>query len=97
MGHTARQKWDRHAIFAEIRRQYGSLKALAEAVGETKGRLSLSLLKPYPKVDRSVAKAIDVPLNELWPDRYHPDGTRKLAPRSRTSRRPASSRNVRGK
>ncbi len=35
------------------------------------------LYDTLPRADQAVAEFLDIPLHELWPDRYHPNGKRK--------------------
>lgn len=54
--------WDRHEIKAELARRGTSPTRLCR--------------RPGPKRDRLVSEVLAVPLFELWPDRYAPDGSR---------------------
>lgn len=69
--------WDRHAILAEIKRQYGSSRELARRVHLTAGQISIALGSPYPTVEKAVAGALGIPVQVLWPDRYWPNGRRR--------------------
>lgn len=71
--------WDRHAILAEIKRRYGSLRGLADATQLTASELSASLSAPYPKADRVIAAALGQTVAALWPNRYWPNGRRRLS------------------
>ena len=73
----APQTWDRHAILAEIKRRFGSLRALSQSVSYPEARLSLALASPYPDAERVIARALEVPAAQLWPDRYWPNGRRR--------------------
>lgn len=70
------ETWDRHAIVAAVRRSGISMRALALQNGLTATACSVSLVMPFPKADRAIAKCIGVPLHELWPDRYDAKGNR---------------------
>lgn len=52
------------------------MRALALQNGLTATACSVSLVMPFPKADRAIAKCIGVPLHELWPDRYDAKGNR---------------------
>ncbi|WP_163266519.1 helix-turn-helix domain-containing protein [Chelativorans alearense] len=69
--------WDRHAILAEIRRRFGSSRALARHVSLTAGEISAALGSPYPKAEKAIAVALGIPVQTLWPDRYWPNGRRR--------------------
>ncbi len=62
--------WDRHRILAEIKRQHGTLSALASQHNITAGNLSVAFNQPYEAGERIIAKAIGEPLHVLWPDRW---------------------------
>lgn len=72
--------WDRHAILAEIRRRFGSSRALARRVNLTAGEISAALGSPYPKAEKAIAAALGIPVQTLWPDRYWPNGRRRRFP-----------------
>ncbi len=69
--------WDRHAILAEIRRRFGSSRALARNINLTAGEVSAALGSPYPKAEKAIAVALGIPVQKLWPDRYWPNGRRR--------------------
>lgn len=90
----ATTRWDRHAILAEIRRRFGSSRALAEKANLTPSEISAALGSPYPKAEKAIAKALDMPVQTLWPDRYWPNGRQRRSGHSRTGRAPASQKRV---
>lgn len=83
-------QWDRHAIVAEIKRRYGTLTKLAARIGTTRAEISAALCDPYPKVDALIAAALGVPVHVLWPDRYHPSGSRRTSRCKSNATRPRS-------
>jgi Ner family transcriptional regulator len=68
--------WSRHDIVAAIRNHGSTLVMLDENNGLAIGSCSRALTVPYPRVDAIIAKFIETPLHELWPDRYDRDGNR---------------------
>jgi len=76
--------WNRHTILAALKIKYGSLKAFAATTPFTIGQMSVALGMAYPSVDRAIARGLERPLHELWPDRYNADGTRKASPSSQS-------------
>lgn len=40
--------------------------------------LSRALWSSYPASERRIAQALGVPVQEIWPSRYHEDGSPKL-------------------
>lgn len=73
---TTSKVWDRHAILAAIKRRYGTLTKLAELHRTDKRHLTVAMRRPYPKAEHIIAVALDVPVNELWPDRFDAAGHR---------------------
>jgi lambda repressor-like predicted transcriptional regulator len=62
---------------AEIKRRFGSLDAFAKTTPLPAGHFSVALQRPYLKAERLIGKALNVPLHQLWPDRYDAKGHRK--------------------
>jgi Ner family transcriptional regulator len=70
---------DRHDIMAIIKRRFGTLKAFAEQKTTlSASEVSAALAAPYPKAETIIAKALGMPVQTLWPDRYWPNGRRRL-------------------
>jgi Ner family transcriptional regulator len=69
-------RWDRHAILAEIKRRHGSLAAFAALVGMSASELSVALGRPFPKGDRAIARGLGIKQQKLFPDRYDAKGRR---------------------
>ena len=86
----ATTRYDRHAILAEIRRRFGSSRALAEKANLTPSEISAALGSPYPKAEKAIAKALGLPVQTLWPDRYWPNGRPRRGSHSKTNRVAAS-------
>lgn len=78
MQQHATTEWDRHAILAEIKRRFGTLNAFAALTPLTPSEISAALGAPYPKAEPIIAKALGLPVQTLWPDRYWPNGRRRL-------------------
>ena len=55
-----------------------SLASLARRLGLTRTTPSYALSKPYPKMERAIAEAVEVPVHVLFPDRYAPNGERLI-------------------
>ncbi len=80
--------WDRHSIKAEIYRRKQTLIGLAALYNLPPSSLRVALGRPYPKADRVISRFLNVPLHELWPDRYTRLGDRiKSAPGPKPSKR----------
>lgn len=76
---------DRHDILGAVKRRFGSLTALARLTGTTQNELSVALGSPYQKGEAIIAAALGRPVQELWPDRYMPDGRRRRFPSRRAA------------
>lgn len=71
--------WDKHQIKAEIARRGVSLGKLGELYGMSRVVIGATLnnrTKPITTADQIISDFIDVPLNELWPERYDGRGNR---------------------
>lgn len=57
-------------IKAAIRKLYGSVDELSRQSGVHKSILRAALIRPYPKAEAIIAKALNSTAPELWPERY---------------------------
>lgn len=71
----------REDIKAAIRKSGISLAELSAQAGYDPGAVSRTLRVPWPAVEAIIARQIGKRPEEVWPSRYHPDGS----PRSRAS------------
>ncbi|CAD7055264.1 transcriptional regulator [Pseudorhizobium halotolerans] len=74
------QKWDRHAILGELRRRGMTLTRLAELNNVSPGGFRLVWSRPNSKSEAAIAKFLNVPVEELFPDRYPKRRTTVLDP-----------------
>lgn len=82
-----RVKWDRWAIAAEVKRQGGSLTQISLEAGKSESACRVCLINPnLPAADKAISDFINVPVHELWPDRYFPNGERRNKSRPSTKR-----------
>lgn len=74
--------WHKEDIKAELRKRFGSLRSLALSWGYSDYVISgvLSRKRSSIPVELRVAAALGVAPQELWPDRWEPDGTPKRRP-----------------
>lgn len=68
--------WDAPGILAAVKRRGTNLTALAVKNGLSEAACRTSLTRAFPAADRVIAAFLGVPVHELWPDRYYPDGGR---------------------
>lgn len=73
----ARKDWPSHRIVYELRERGMSLRRLARLNGYASTSASVAIHIPWPKMERLIAGAIGREPQEIWPSRYHKDGTPK--------------------
>ena len=73
-GKPRKKGWDKHRIKAEINRRGETLRSLEDRFDLSPNTLSVSLLKRFPRGDEVIAAFLQIPLYQLWPDRYDEDG-----------------------
>lgn len=69
--------WHPAQIIAEIKKLGTSLQREARLRHYYRTTLNGALGHPYPKAERIIAEIIGVSPQEIWPSRYHADGTPK--------------------
>ena len=83
-GHTAITKpkkpgppgdWHRADIVAAVWKRGSSLQKIARHHGYYPTSLHLPLRRPWPKGERLIAEFLGTTPQQIWPSRYHPDGT----------------------
>jgi lambda repressor-like predicted transcriptional regulator len=89
--------WHREDIKSELRKRFGSMRALARAWGYDISVLSQALSRPVSTViERRIADALQVSPAALWPERWTPEGRplrRACRPEASGPRRDRSSQN----
>jgi len=74
----AAKDWHKADIRAALHRQDITLRSIAVCHGYNDiDCLNRALRQPYPKAERLIAEAIGVMPKDIWPSRYHLDGTPK--------------------
>jgi len=75
---AAKRPVDRHPelIKAHIRMRGMTLSRLATDHGLHESAVRAALIRPQPEADKVISKFLGVPLHELWPTRYDPEGGR---------------------
>lgn len=74
---AARRDWHQIDIIAALWKRRLSLRRLSRKHGYSDGSLGVALRRPWPKAERHIADALDTTPQEIWPSRYHADGTPK--------------------
>ncbi len=76
------EDWPVERIKAAIYEKGLSQAALARLAGLSEGAVRFAMLRPVPAAERAVAKLLGVPVQQIWPSRYFPDGRRRAQPRA---------------
>lgn len=74
------RQWDRHAILGELRRRGMTLTRLAELNNVSPGGFRTIWTRPNAKSEAIIAGFLDVPVEQLFFDRYPKRDARVLAP-----------------
>jgi len=70
----ARKEWIKY----QLRLRGSSLAKIARELGINRHNCHNALVRrPYPRVQRAMAAKLGLQPHQLWPEWYHPDGTRK--------------------
>lgn len=73
----AKQDWHSADIIAAVRKTGTNLRQLAVDNGLHKNACQQAVHKPYEKAEQVIAKQINQAPQEIWPSRYHANGSRK--------------------
>ncbi len=65
---------DEWGIRAELRRRGQTFRVMAEESGFSASSLRAALVKPSTRVNLHIAKVLNIPAHELWPDWFDDDG-----------------------
>lgn len=66
---------DREDIKASIRKRGWTLEGLSSHWGYCSNAISVTLGRPWPAVEERIARFLRKSPSQIWPDRYHQDGT----------------------
>lgn len=73
----ALKDWHKADIICGLWKRGTSLEKLGREHHYAQGALKLCIYRPWPKCERIVAEALGVTPQEIWPSRYHEDGSPK--------------------
>jgi Ner family transcriptional regulator len=85
-----RREWIKY----QLRLRGSSLAQVAREQGVSRDASTLALRKPYPRMERALAKALGLKPEQIWPERYDANGrpNRPLGrPRKKTDSEPPPS------
>jgi Ner family transcriptional regulator len=71
------QDWHRADIICGLWKLGTSVQRLSKLNNYAPTALGMTLGRPWPKGERIIADALGVPVQQIWPSRYHPDGSPK--------------------
>ena len=74
--------WPSHYIVYRLRERGTSFRRLSTRAGYAPTSAKAAIQIPWPKMEALIATAIGVKPQEIWPSRYHEDGSPK-GPRRR--------------
>lgn len=66
-------------IHYQLRLRGLSMAEIARREGLARNTPKLALYQPYLRMERIIARAIDCTPQQVWPERFNADGTRKRA------------------
>jgi Ner family transcriptional regulator len=81
--------WTRQRILFELRERGTSAAELADQHELTRFTVYSAMERPYPKVQRLIAAALDVGCETIWPQFYRADGSRRRIRRESSQARAA--------
>jgi len=80
-----RREW----IKFQLRARGSSFSAVARELGIDRRNVQVALARPYLRVERAIAHKLGFEPQQLWPERFNADGSRKRAkpgPKSRADK-----------
>ena len=96
--------WHPADVKAALEKRGWSLRRLCFANNYSASSLALALRLPWPRAEAIIAAALGLTPQEIWPSRYHDDGTPKsgrgergLGRYKRKASRPASNHSTAGR
>lgn len=78
-----KKDWHHADIIAALHKKRLSLAALSRAADLSSSTLANALVRPWPKGEWLIAKAVEVHPAEIWPSRYYDDVGRLIDRRAR--------------
>jgi Ner family transcriptional regulator len=76
----AQKGWHKEDIKAAIRKRGKTMNDLARDCGLPNSTVRNALARPVMSGEQAIARFLDIPPHELWPDRWTPEG-RRIRPR----------------
>lgn len=73
-----KKDWHSADIIAALRKRGTSLAATSREAGLSSSTLANALVRPWPKGEQIIARAIGVDAAEIWPERYYDDSGNRI-------------------
>lgn len=73
----ASRDWHKADIIAAVRKTGTSLRAMSRKLGLAHTAIGNALHIPAPKYERMIAERLNMTPQQIWPSRYHEDGSPK--------------------
>lgn len=70
--------WHPADIIAGLRKKGTSLAAVSREAGLSSSTLANALARPWPRGEKLIADALEVPPEIIWPSRYFDDGGARI-------------------
>lgn len=67
------QRWE--WLKYQLRKRGTSLAQVADELGVTRTAVLNAKYLPYPRMERAIAKQLDLAPGQIWPERWNADGT----------------------
>ena len=71
MSHATHQDWHPADIIAALKKRGTNLAELSRASGLASSTLGNALNRSWPKGEKLIAEALDMPPQAIWPSRYY--------------------------
>lgn len=80
------ENWHPADIIASLRKRGTSLAALSRQAGLASSTLANALTRPWPKGELIIAKALNIPPEIIWPERYKDENGNLITRKIRVAR-----------
>lgn len=77
----------------QLRRRGYSLRRLSDELGVTNNAVQMAKYTPYPRMERAIARKLNLAPAVIWPERWNVDGTPSRQRPNRAERQAISYRN----
>ncbi|MBZ9574381.1 helix-turn-helix domain-containing protein [Modicisalibacter sp. MOD 31.J] len=86
---TQRWEWLKY----QLRSRGSSFRKLSDELGVSSNAVLMAKYGPYPRMERAIARKLDLSPSTIWPERWNADGTPSRQRPNRAERQAISYRN----